>query len=73
MNVKTEPSRQQAIRGSILHFLDDPAEDAGSAFESYEDGLLIVEDGYISKVGDAHDLLPTLRADAHAHRLLRAS
>ncbi len=65
MNVKTEPSRQQAIRGSILHFLDDPAEDARErAFQFLEDGLLIVEDGYIAKVGHAQDLLPTLGSGA---------
>ena len=65
MNVKTDPSRQQAIRGSILHFLDDPAEDARErAFQFLEDGLLIVEDGYIAKVGHAQDLLPTLGSAA---------
>jgi guanine deaminase len=63
MNAKTETSRQQAIRGSILHFLDDPAEDGGGrAYQFLEDGLLIVEDGYIAKVGRAQDLLATLGA-----------
>ena len=61
MNARTENPRQQAIRGSILHFLDDPAEDGRErAYQFLEDGLLIVEDGYIAKVGKAQDLLPTL-------------
>jgi guanine deaminase len=65
MNVKTESSRQQAIRGSILHFLEDPAEDSRErAYQFLEDGLLIVEDGYIAKVGKAQDLLPTLHSGA---------
>ena len=61
MNARTENPRQQAIRGSILHFLDDPAEDGRErAYQFLEDGLLIVEDGYIAKVGKAQDLMPTL-------------
>jgi guanine deaminase len=54
-------SRPEAIRGSILHFLDDPAdEDRKHSYEFHEDGVLIVEDGHISKVGRASELLPTL-------------
>jgi guanine deaminase len=65
MNVTVENPRQQAIRGSILHFLDDPAEEgAERAYQFLEDGLLIVEDGYIAKVGSAQDLLPTLGSGA---------
>ena len=61
MSAKTETPRQQAIRGAILHFLDDPAEDGRArAYQFLEDGLLIVENGYIGKVGKAQDLLPTL-------------
>jgi guanine deaminase len=63
MSAKTEPPRQQAIRGALLHFLDDPAEGGGEhAYQFLEDGLLIVEDGYIAKVGKAQDLLPKLGA-----------
>lgn len=61
MNAEPETSRQQAIRGSILHFLEDPAaDDRESSFEFHEDGLLVVEGGYITKVGSAQELLPTL-------------
>jgi guanine deaminase len=63
MNSKVEHSRQQAIRGSILHFLDDPTEhDRAGAFEYHEDGLLVVEDGHVAKVGSAQELLPKLSA-----------
>jgi len=63
MNSKTEQLRQQAIRGSVLHFLEDPGEhDRAGAFEYHEDGLLIVEDGHIAKVGSAQELLPKLAA-----------
>ena len=61
MNVTTKSSRRQAIRGSILNFLDDPAAgDRDGSHEYYEDGLLIVEDGYIAKIGSAQELLPTV-------------
>jgi len=61
MNAKTEQSRQQAIRGSILHFLEDPGEnDRAGAFEYHEDGVLIVEDGLVARVGSARELLPQL-------------
>ncbi len=59
MSTKTGRTRQEAIRGSILHFLDDPAA-GGTSYEYHADGLLIVEDGYISKVGSAPELLPKL-------------
>lgn len=51
----------QAIRGSILHFLDDPGEEgrAGS-YEYLEDGLLVIEDGHVSGLGPARELLPRL-------------
>ncbi len=65
MSVKTATSRQQAIRGSILHFLEDPADNGHErAYQFLEDGLLIVQNGYIAKVGHAQDLLPTLGAGA---------
>ncbi len=54
---------KQAFRGPVLHFLDDPGGPGGAgAFEHHEDGLLIVEDGYVRALGGARDLLPTLAA-----------
>lgn len=57
----TEHTRQQAYRGSILHFLEDPGErDRAGAFEYHEDGLLVVEGGHVAGVGSAQQLLPQL-------------
>jgi len=63
MNVKAKVPVRQAIRGSVLHFLDDPADgDRRETYEYYEDGVLVVENGYIAAVGRAQELLPTLSA-----------
>jgi len=50
-------SKARAIRGSILHFKDDPREGDSAAWEYYEDGLLIVEGGCVARLGDARALL----------------
>lgn len=50
-----------AHRASILHFIADPDKVAlEEAYQYFEDGLLIVENGLIKIVGDAKTLLPTL-------------
>ncbi len=55
---------RQAFRSSILHCLSDPGEAASeSAIEYFEDGLLLVEDGDVLKVGHADDLLSEISAD----------
>lgn len=47
-------SRRQAIRGSILHCLGDPGEQGDSQrVEYFDDGMLLLEDGLVSAVGDA--------------------
>jgi guanine deaminase len=51
--------RPRAHRASILHFGDDPAS-AADAFEYLEDGLLLVEDGRVARVGPADALLKSL-------------
>lgn len=48
----------QAYRASILHFLGDPAEQGDSAWQYFDDGLLVVERGCIKAAGPAHELLP---------------
>jgi len=54
-----------AVRGSILHFLDDPGESNDpQALNFFDDGLLIIENGYITKAGPAQDLIPTLPESA---------
>ncbi len=56
----------QAFRGSILHCLDDP----GSALDSeqvefFEDGLLLVVDGRVQRLGDATSLLQDVPEGVH--------
>lgn len=61
MNFRAQSLPQQAIRGSILHFLDDPTEqDHAGTWEYFDDGLLIIEGGNIAGLGKASDLLPGL-------------
>lgn len=47
-----------AYRCRILHFLADPATAGDRAWDFFEDGLLIVENGLIQAVGDAQTLMP---------------
>jgi guanine deaminase len=55
---------RQAFRASILHCLTDPGEaSAPSAYEYFEDGALIVEDGRIREAGPAQALLNGLAQD----------
>jgi guanine deaminase len=53
-----------AHRASILHCLRDPSDDrdpiAAGSVEYFEDGLLVVADGYVEEVGPAEDLLARL-------------
>lgn len=49
-----------AYRASILHFLDDP-DTSVKAYEYFEDGILVVEDGKVSEVGEANALLASLQ------------
>ncbi|MEX1994842.1 MAG: guanine deaminase [Steroidobacteraceae bacterium] len=52
---------RQAFRGSILYFLDDPSpDDRAGAFEYHEDGVLLVEEGHVTGLGSARELLPAL-------------
>ena len=58
------PLTRKAYRAAILHSLADPAEvGIDASYEYFEDGLLVIENGQISAVGHAGDLLPTLPAD----------
>ena len=55
---------RQAFRASILHCLSDPGEESrASAFEYFEDGLLIIEDGTVLEAGHAETLLDGLAED----------
>jgi guanine deaminase len=55
---------RRAFRASILHCLSDPGEESrASAFEYFEDGLLIIEDGTVLEAGHAETLLDGLAED----------
>ena len=50
-----------AFRGSILHCLADPGEASNpTAWEYFEDGLLVIEGGMVAAVGEAATLEATL-------------
>lgn len=54
----------QAFRASIFHCLADPGpDDAASAREYIDDGLLVVENGLVTEIGPAESLLPELPGD----------
>ena len=51
----------RALRGRILHFVDDPARAGREASHRYfEDGLIVIRDGRIAAAGDAAELLSRL-------------
>ena len=53
-----------ALRASILHCLADPGDESReSAYEYFEDGLLVVDAGHVVAAGDADALLNTLPSD----------
>lgn len=57
-------SKCKAYRASILHTIADPADvGVNNCYQYFEDGLLIVEDGCVSRLGNASELLPALAAD----------
>lgn len=50
-----------AFRGEILHFIQDPAiVGIEQSYQHFEDGLLIVEEGKVSALGEYSDLIQTL-------------
>jgi guanine deaminase len=55
---------KKAYRAAIVHSIADPAEVVVEAsYEYFEDGLMVVENGKITAVGHAKDLLGTLASD----------
>jgi len=54
----------KVFRGELLHFLADPAKvPLQDSYQYIEDGLLVIEDGLVAKIGDFAELFPTLAAD----------
>lgn len=56
-------SRTKAYRAALLHCLADPREvGIEASHEYFADGLLVVEDGKVARIGAASELLPALPA-----------
>ena len=56
---------KQAFRGSILHCLADPGPHASeAAVECFQDGLLVIEDGAVTQLAAADELMPSLPGSA---------
>jgi len=52
----------KAYRAAILHSIADPAVvGVEQSYEYFEDGLLVIDNGQVAKVGHAADLLPSLK------------
>jgi guanine deaminase len=51
-----------AFRGSILHFLDDPAVSQNS-YHYFDDGLLVIEDGMVKQLGHTKELIGALKPE----------
>lgn len=59
----TDPRPLAAFRGSLLHFVGDPAEAGARAIDYHPDGLLVVREGRVAEAGPAAELLPKLPAE----------
>ncbi|MFT5260485.1 MAG: guanine deaminase [Saprospiraceae bacterium] len=54
-------STTKAYRASILHYLRDPGENNDASAQQYfADGIMLVENGKVAKLGSAEELLPGL-------------
>lgn len=52
------------VRGSILHFLNDPAQvGQDESFQYFDDGLLILKDGKVQEVGKYNELKSKIDGD----------
>lgn len=60
MSAVPAPPRRRALRGRIVHFTDDPHTAGMAAVADWPDGILLIEDGRIQRVGDAGELLREL-------------
>lgn len=52
----TTPPHRQAIRGSFLHFVDEPLHDEPSSYRYVDDGVMLLRDGLVESLGDARQL-----------------
>ncbi len=55
MKTEIHSAEKKIIKGSVLHFIDNPdGEDNGKAYQYFENGAIVVDNGHISAV-DAYD------------------
>jgi len=58
----------EALRATILHCLADPGEESNpAAYEFFDDGLLLIDEGKVVEAGDASRLLERLPAETRVH------
>ena len=50
-------------RAAILHFLSDPDVDGDKAYQFFEDGALVINDGKVVQLGEAEEVLAQLSDD----------
>ncbi|MDR2208409.1 MAG: guanine deaminase [Azoarcus sp.] len=63
MRTPIAPSTLLAVRGEIVHFVDDPVERGIDACVHFPDGLLLVRDGHVLDCGPAAELESSLPVD----------
>ena len=56
-----------AVRGPIFHTIDDPA-NSTDAWQYFDDGVLVIEDGKIQQLGYAKDLLNQVEPSIFVHQ-----
>jgi len=56
-----------AHRGEILHCLEDPKDHGESAWQYLEDGILLIDNGYVVSCGAAGDMLENIPESAVVH------
>ncbi|GAA3926172.1 guanine deaminase [Litoribacillus peritrichatus] len=59
----TNAQRPTVYRAAVLHFLSDPDVDGDKAYQFFEDGALVVEDGKVVQLGEASEVLAQLADD----------
>ena len=62
-SLRKEPRKEsrKAFRGEMLHFLADPCKVAeADSYQYFEDGLLVIVDGKVEKIGEAETLIKNL-------------
>ncbi|MGK0405873.1 MAG: guanine deaminase [Oleispira sp.] len=59
----TSTQSTTVYRASMLNFLSDPDIDGDDAYQFFQDGALVIENGKVANLGEASEVLATLVAD----------